>query len=109
VFRLTPDGQETVLHSFAGGSDGANPCDSLILDASGNLYGTTIGGGPNNFGTVFKVTPAGKEIVLHTFTRGSDGAYPQYGLIMDARSSLYGTTFNGGGGADDGTVFKIGN
>jgi uncharacterized repeat protein (TIGR03803 family) len=107
VFKLTPDGRESVLYSFAGGNDGINPACSLIIDANGNLFGTTPAGGANGSGTVFKLTAAGKEKVLYAFTGGSDGASPQYGLIMDARSSLYGTT-SYGGEAQDGTVFKIG-
>jgi len=108
VFKLTADGKESVLYSFAGGNDGINPACSLITDAGGNLYGTTAAGGPNGSGIVFRLTAAGKEKVLYAFTGGNDGAGPQYGLIMDARSSLYGTT-GYGGKAQDGVVFKLGN
>jgi uncharacterized repeat protein (TIGR03803 family) len=108
VFRLAPDGTETVLHSFRGGDrDGANPRGSLIMDATGNLYGTTTYGGPSNSGCVFKLAPDGTETVLHFFTGGSaDGALPQAGLLTDKTGNLYGVTY--GGGADDyGTIFKI--
>ncbi|MGH9641084.1 MAG: choice-of-anchor tandem repeat GloVer-containing protein, partial [Terriglobales bacterium] len=59
VFKITPRGTETVLHSFnpANGTDGSNPYVGLVMDATGNLYGTTYSGGANGAGTVFKVTP----------------------------------------------------
>lgn len=57
VFKLAPDGTQTVLHSFAGGADGANPNGALALDSKGNLYGTTLYDGAHGYGTVFKVTP----------------------------------------------------
>jgi len=106
VFRLAPDGTETVLHSFTGGSDGANPFAGLIMDSSGNLYSTTSGGGPDARGVVFKLAPDGTETVLHSFTRRSGGAFPEAGLIMDSSGNLYSTTESGG--ADkDGVVFKL--
>ena len=113
VFKLAPDGTETVLHSFAGGSDGYYSTAGLIMDAAGNLYGNTQVGGTYNAGVVFKVTPAGKETVLYTFTGGSDGDAPYNApLIMDAAGNLYGTTLTGGlsGCVFDqgcGGVFKI--
>src|SRR5271157_685543 len=67
----------TVLYSFAGGADGAYPVAGLVLDSSGNLYGTTNEGGENGYGTVFVVDSADKETLLHSFTnRQGDGAYP---------------------------------
>jgi len=96
VFKLCPTGAETVLYSFAGGADGANPFAGLIRDEAGNLYGTTTGGGPSGQGTVFKVDPAGSETVLYSFTGGTDGGYPEAGLIRDEKGNLYGTTFFGG-------------
>jgi uncharacterized repeat protein (TIGR03803 family) len=116
VFRLAPNGAETVLYSFAGGSDGAQPFASLIEDAAGNLYGTTSAGGGtgcangDGCGTVFKLTPDGTETLLHIFTGGSDGGNPQAGLIVDVRGNLYGTTANGGSGCNGygcGIVFKL--
>src|SRR2546427_9971945 len=62
----------TLLYSFTGGADGANPAGAVIRDAAGNLYGTTIGGGPINMGTVFKLDRLGKEAVLVGFS-GSGG------------------------------------
>ncbi len=105
VFEVTPDGTETVLHSFTGGTDGSYPAAGLLRDAKGNLYGTTTGGGSDGYGTVFRVTMTGTETVLHSFT-GSDGYYPIAGLVKDANGNLYGTT-EFGGSHGSGTVFKV--
>lgn len=111
VFKVDPSGNETVLHSFTGGSDGELPEGSLIMDQQGNLYGTTIYGGTYGWGTVFKLNPSGNETVLYSFTGGNDGMQPIGGLVMDAANNLYGTTYGGGafnncnGGC--GTVFKL--
>ena len=113
VFKLTPnaDGSwaESVLYSFIGGNDGANPWAGLIFDTAGDLYGTTNAGGASNFGTVFKLTPnadgSWTESVLHSFN-GRDGYWPEAGLIFDAAGNLYGTTWHGGA-SDSGTVFKL--
>jgi len=77
-----------------------------VLDAQGNLYGTTNRGGASYYGTVFKLDTAGKETVLYSFTGGADGGYPYAGLVLDAQGNLYGTTY-GGGAAGFGTVFKL--
>jgi len=106
VFKLTPDGTETVLHSFTGGSDGTSPCAGLIMDSSGNLYSTTSDGGADDDGVVFKLAPNGTETVLHSFTGGSDGAHPYAGLIADGLGNLYGTT-DEGGAVNVGVVFKL--
>jgi uncharacterized repeat protein (TIGR03803 family) len=98
-----------VVYSFAGGSDGKYPLAGLIKDSSGNLYGTTQGGGSLNAGTVFElVNSSGSytENVLYSFTGGGDGGYPASGLIMDSSGNLYGTTFYGGASAD-GAVFEL--
>jgi uncharacterized repeat protein (TIGR03803 family) len=124
VFKLDPSGHETVLYRFTGGnSDGQNPEAALVLDAHGNLYGTTCFGGSFGFGTVFKLDPSGHETVLHSFygvnegMNNGDGANPIGTLVFDAQGNLYGTTVAGG---DDtvglacfglsygcGTVFEI--
>jgi uncharacterized repeat protein (TIGR03803 family) len=105
VFKVTPTGEETVLHSFSGGADGAYPFGSPIFDASGNLYGTTAGGAVNDAGTVFELAASGNLTVLHTFG-GPDGANSYGGLIMDKQGNLYGTTeFGGAHGA--GVVFEL--
>jgi uncharacterized repeat protein (TIGR03803 family) len=103
-------------------SDGQYPTiGPLVHDAAGNLYGTTISGGEKGSncnggtcGVVFKLDTSGTETVLHTFTGGSDGAFPDGGLVMDAAGKLYGTTGQGGdlncafnGIKGCGVVFKI--
>lgn len=109
VFRITPKGEETTLYSFAGGADGDKPEAGLVMDRSGNLYGTTNLGGPSDQGTVFRLAPDGTETVLHAFTGGGDGGYPQANLLLDKSGNLYGTTVSGGRGCNDGcgTIFKI--
>jgi uncharacterized repeat protein (TIGR03803 family) len=118
VFRVDAEGNETLLHSFAGGpTDGAYPyVGSLLLDQAGNLYGTTARGGAFGSGTVFKLDPASKLTLLHSFTGGpSDGATPlAASLVRDAAGNLYGITYYGGSGdCTDGvgfgcgTVFKV--
>jgi uncharacterized repeat protein (TIGR03803 family) len=106
VFKLTKSGKETVLYTFAGGADSFMPEGGLVMDAKGNLYGTTYGGGTANPGTVFKVTKYGKETVLYTFRTGEDGSAPMGSLAMDAKGNLYGTT-SGNNGDSNGTVFKL--
>jgi uncharacterized repeat protein (TIGR03803 family) len=106
VFKISQSGAEQVLYSFTGGADGANPNSSLIFDAAGNLYGTTYSGGSAGAGAVFKVTQAGAESVLYSFSGGTDGSNPQSKLTSDAAGNLYGTTYYGGAYAG-GTVFEL--
>jgi uncharacterized repeat protein (TIGR03803 family) len=108
VFEITPTGAETVLYSFANdGRDGKNPYAGLVLDKTGNLYGTTNLGGANGLGTAFKITPTGTETVLHSFANdGTDGFTPYASLVLGKKGILYGTT-SAGGGLGHGTVFKI--
>jgi uncharacterized repeat protein (TIGR03803 family) len=101
---------EKVLYSFAGYSsgDGAYPYASLVMDSSGNLYGTTTNGGPNNAGTVFELVNSSgtyTENVLYSFNY-SAGAYVVGGLIIDGTGNLYGTTSQGGANGY-GTVFEL--
>jgi uncharacterized repeat protein (TIGR03803 family) len=105
VFKLTPNGTETVLHNFKGRKDGAYPYAGLVADAAGNLYGTTAGGGKSGSGTIFKIAPDGKETVLHRFS-GADGGNPKGALFIDVAGNLYGTT-DVGGTANHGTVFRL--
>jgi uncharacterized repeat protein (TIGR03803 family) len=109
VFKLTPEGRETVLYSFCWQNncvDGTNPSAGVVFDQKGNLYGTTFYGGEHYSGTVFKLTPESKETVLHSFSGSADGDLPEADLIFDQKGNLYGTTFEGGdyGG---GVVFKV--
>jgi uncharacterized repeat protein (TIGR03803 family) len=95
VFKVDQGGNETVLYTFSGGSDGSEPYAGLVRDSSGNLYGTAASGGKYDFGVVFKLDPAGNETVLHAFTFGPDGGEPTAPLIQDPRGTLYGTTYVG--------------
>jgi uncharacterized repeat protein (TIGR03803 family) len=106
VFVITQSGAEKVLHSFAGGSnDGVNPGFNALLDVKGTLYGMTEFGGPENDGTVFKITTSGKEKLLYSFVGGFDGANPS-GALVYVNGKLYGTT--GEGGTENcGTLFSI--
>ncbi len=97
--------QETVLHRFAGGSDGESPNGNLI-EVNGEFYGTTVAGGTNGLGTVFKITASGAESIIHSFAGGSDGSEP-FGGLTDVDGVLYGTTSVGGSDREGGTVFKI--
>ena len=106
VFKVAPNGTETVLYSFSGGSDGAYPFSPVVRDGAGNLYGTTSMGGSANAGVVFKVDTNGTETVLHSFTGGQDGVTPIGGLLRDKAGNLYGTTSQGGT-SNDGVLFKI--
>jgi len=112
VYELDKSGTETVLYSFKGtGGDGAYPNGSVIRDAAGNLYGTTIEGGGYGNGTVFKLGKSGNETVLYRFTGGADGAQPVNSLVRDVKGNLYGSTFYGGDFACNdlgcGVVFKV--
>jgi len=107
VYKLTPSGSETVLHSFAGAPDGSTPHGGLILDHKGNLYGTTDDGGTSNAGTVFEISASGAESVLYSFAGGADGATPVAALVRDKAGNLYGTTSSGGNDSNEGTVFEI--
>lgn len=108
VFKLDTNNKETVLYSFMGApADGASPFAGLVLDASGNLYGTTSLGGTSNLGTVFKLDTTGTETMLYSFaSEPTDGADPMAGLVIDPAGNLYGTTSQGGT-LNDGTVFKV--
>jgi uncharacterized repeat protein (TIGR03803 family) len=108
VFKLDTRGTKTVLHTFSGSPlDGQIPDADLILDAAGNLYGTTGSGGAYDYGTVFKLDTTGTETVLHSFPESPlDGNGPFGGLVRDAAGDLYGTTA-GGGASNQGTVFKL--
>lgn len=106
VYEVASDGTESVLYSFTGGNDGANPVSSLMVDGAGNLYGTTPYGGSNGLGVVFELSPGGAETVLHTFAGGGDAAFPYAGLIEDAAGNFYGTGSSGGANGY-GAVFEI--
>jgi uncharacterized repeat protein (TIGR03803 family) len=129
VFRITPSGTEEVLYSFngcdfgdcgvTGSKDGVMPLAPLTLASDGSFYGTTVGGGAFGSGTVFKISPAGHESVLYSFSgptcplyacgeqgHSTDGASPAAGVIVGSDGNLYGTTTLGGT-FFDGTVFRL--
>ena len=107
IFKITPDGTFTTLYSLKGGNDGGNPDTTLVQGSDGNFYGTTPGSplGATEYGTLFRVTPAGAFTTLYTFTYGSDGTYPS-SLIQGSDGNFYGTT-----GEPDaltgGTIFQL--
>jgi uncharacterized repeat protein (TIGR03803 family) len=127
VFKLTPPATggtqwtETILYAFSGGTDGASPTASLIMDRRGTLYGTTRAGGTSGLGVVFQLTPPGIgqtqwiETVLHSFAGGNgDGAAPYAPLLLGEDGALYGATTGGGpryytgcSGTGCGIVFKL--
>ncbi len=123
VFKLSPPKSkggkwtEQVLHSFAAGTDGANPNGGLVLDSAGDIFGTTVFGGSAGCqgpgcGTAFELKKPTKtggkwtEKILHVFTGGDDGASPDGGLVLDAKGTLYGTG-GAGGTQDSGVVFQL--
>ena len=108
VFEVTAAGTEKVLYSFGSSAgDGNTPSASVIFDTKGDLYGTTRYGGAYKGGTVFELTAAGAEKVLHSFgSQAGDGNTPVAALILDRKGNLYGTTWQGGA-YNQGTVFEL--
>jgi uncharacterized repeat protein (TIGR03803 family) len=114
VFDVSTSGREDILYDFGKSStDGAEP-NANLTDVSGRLYGTTVYGGTHGYGTVFKITTAGKESMLYSFKGKPDGEYPN--PLVNVRGKLYGTTENGGsssgcrnvyGNPGCGTVFEV--
>jgi uncharacterized repeat protein (TIGR03803 family) len=111
VYELTPAGNsysESVLYSFSG-ADGETPLGGAIVDTSGNVLGTTLSGGANGAGTIFKLTKQGSEwfeSTLYSLQGAVDGSGPYAGLVLDSLGNLYGTTSSGGTG-HGGTVFEL--
>lgn len=103
VFKLDANGQITTLHNFNAGffddgtdPGGAEPQGGVLLDAMGNLYGTTLGGGAPGWGVIFELDKSGVETALHTFTDSVDGGQPLGPLVVDGDGNLYGTATVGG-------------
>ena len=110
MFKLTPPSvsggnwDESILWNFGEGTDGQDPAGGLIMDTSGNFYGTTVAGGTyggsgtsgRGFGTLFELTSVGNESILWNFGKGADGRHPDANLIMDQSGNVYGTTNKGG-------------
>ena len=100
IWKITPEGQFSVLHQMNGTTDGYGPNAPLLSDGKGTLYGTTYGGGTAGYGTVFSITRAGVFTVLHSFMGGTDGAQPTGNLVRASNGILY-------GGTSGGEVFSI--
>src|SRR5664279_183273 len=94
-----------VIYSFAGENDGEYTDTDLVVDSSGNLYGTSVQGGAFGGGTIFELSPSGNgwtHKVLYSFTGGADGGEPYKGVTLDNAGNLYGTAVTGGGGSCEG-------
>lgn len=109
VFKVDTQGNETILHSFAGlSADGSDPSGPVARDAAGNLYGVTLSGGSSaDRGVVYKLDPSGTETMLHSFQLGADGGNPSGRLYVNSQGVVFGTAFSGGSNLGNGTVFKI--
>jgi uncharacterized repeat protein (TIGR03803 family) len=113
VFKIDPSGKETVIYAFKSpGPDAAFPAAGVVQDAAGNLFGTTMEGGAAGIGTVFEVTPGGKETILYSFKGSKLGAYPTGAFVRDPAGNIYGTASFGDFNCDPtnsgcGIVFKL--
>jgi uncharacterized repeat protein (TIGR03803 family) len=103
VFRMQTDGRLTTLHSFAGGGDGARPMATIIQATDGNFYGTTLLGGVDDSGTIYRMAPSGSVSILYSFTDPFGiGSHPQAPLLQASDGEFYGTTSFAGG-----SIFKM--
>lgn len=119
VFQLYPSAtvpktvlqlwNQRILYGFSGGSDGGNPSGALLLDSTGNLYGTTERGGPVNDGTIYEIEhAAGTENVLFSPQNETQGVMAQNGVVADSAGNLYGV-FQRGGPIGPGMVYELTN
>src|SRR6516165_8888952 len=106
--RIMPTGPTLTAVASFNGTNGASPYAGLIMDGSGNLFGTTTAGGASHDGTVFELAKGSGTIHTLVSFNGSNGAGPYAGLILDGSGNLYGTT-TAGGAVGDGTVFELAN
>ena len=114
VFKMTPAGKVTILHSFVGsdgaGSDGSYPKGALVEASDGNFYGTCYSGGANGTGTVFRISTKGVFTKIYDFVAegasGGIGNYPRAGLIQASDGNLYGTAWDGGV-YNSGTIYQL--
>lgn len=107
VFRITPAGNETLIHAFSGATDGGEPASALVRGKNHVFYGTASVGGSQNLGVAFRMTADGTETVLHNFGSGTDGQTASGWIAVDDQDNMYGTTESGGGSANAGIVYKI--
>jgi uncharacterized repeat protein (TIGR03803 family) len=108
IYQIDPaTGAFNNIYTFKQGEGGDSINFPLVVATDGNFYGTTNGGGTDQQGSVFKVTPAGEFTLLHSFTNGPDGIQPEAGLIQATDGKFYGTTTLGGGPDSGGAIFSI--
>ena len=111
IFRISPTGNETNLHSFLGSpTDGSAPQDVLVQGSDGSFYGTASSGGNKDGGIVFRISPSGSYTNLHSFGGFGDPNLPIAGLVQGSDGNFYGTTAAGGTGNSGygyGTVFRM--
>jgi uncharacterized repeat protein (TIGR03803 family) len=106
LFKMTPQGALTVLHSLTNLVEGSHPMGGLVQGSNGNFFGTTYQGGSHSEGAIFQMTPGGTVTPVYAFTNGADGSYPKAGLALGTDGNFYGTTTLGGTN-QNGTIFKI--
>jgi uncharacterized repeat protein (TIGR03803 family) len=104
VYKITPGGEYSVLHSF--GNDSASPFSGVVLGSNGKLYGTTMGGGDAGYGAIYEISQTGEFRVVYSFTGVNNFGGPQGGLLEKAPGVFYGTT-GGGGRFGKGTIYKL--
>jgi uncharacterized repeat protein (TIGR03803 family) len=95
VYKIAKDGTFATLYNFTGGADGGFLYGGLAIDKAGNLYGSTVSGGANSQGTVFRVAPDGTLTTLYSFTGGTDGGSPEGDMLLKG-TNLYSTATSGG-------------
>ena len=105
IFKLTPSGQFTLLHTFNGTTDGKQPSGGLVEATDGNFYGATTIGGSKNYGTIYKITAAGAFSVVYNFDN-TTGATPQVTLFQHTNGDLYGDAY-GGGKSGYGAIYTL--
>jgi len=107
IFKISPSGTETVLYSFNKGNEAPyGPGSSLIQGNDGNFYGTSMGGGSYDYGTIYQFSPNGNLVTVYSFTGGIDGSGP-VDLILGNNGHFYGRTLDGPGYGPVGIIFKL--
>lgn len=108
VFRLDVEGRLEVRHAFrSDGTEGANPVGRLLEAADGNFYGVTSAGGAHFAGTIFRLTPAGKISVVHSFDPSTEGRDPNGGLTIEPGGGLYGTLCASSTSTANGLIYSL--
>jgi len=107
IFEIASGSNNLTTLATFNGANGMSPQSSLLLDSSGNLFGTANSGGANGDGTIFEVTAGSSSVTTLVDFNGTNGSTPSGGLIFDSAGDLYGTTSAGGAGNNDGTIFQL--